>query len=67
MKTHARLCLLEGCTRNLGESIRLRINRYKEIEHGEIAYAPPKVALRTRRNLDSETQVGLVELDGMLV
>jgi type I restriction enzyme M protein len=44
----------------------LSINRYKEVVHEEIEHRPPREILARLRELESEIQAGMDELEGML-
>ena len=44
----------------------LSINRYKEIEYEEVQYDPPHKILKELKDLESEIQAGLTELEQML-
>ena len=44
----------------------LSLNRYKEVVHEEIAHRPPGEILETLRELESEIQTGMNELEEML-
>jgi len=43
----------------------LSINRYKEVQHKEEEYEPPKEILARMRALEAEIQADLIELEGM--
>lgn len=44
----------------------LSINRYKSVEYEEVSYEPPKVILGKLKDLESEIQQDLAELEAML-
>lgn len=44
----------------------LSINRYKEVEHEEVEYEPPKVILQKLRSLEDEIRADLDELERLL-
>ena len=44
----------------------LSINRYKETNHEEVKYDPPKLILSRMKTLEAEIQADMAELEGML-
>ncbi|MCC5806654.1 MAG: SAM-dependent DNA methyltransferase [Opitutales bacterium] len=59
------------CFRVPGSEIRdnkydLSLNRYKETQHEEAIYDPPKVILQRMRTLEHEILADIDELEGML-
>jgi type I restriction enzyme M protein len=44
----------------------LSLNRYKEVEHEEIAHVSPKVLLAELRELEGEIEAGMAELEAMV-
>jgi type I restriction enzyme M protein len=44
----------------------LSLNRYKEVVHEEIAHRPPGEILESLRELESEIQQGMKDLEAMV-
>ena len=44
----------------------LSLNRYKEVEHEDVAHRPPSQILQSLHQLESEIQQGMKELEGLL-